>query len=87
MYRVVCELINNTLKHADANTIVIDLHTEEQVLYLEYIDNGKGFDVEAKSTSGMGLENMRYRLKSGNGDIQIRSEKGRGVRAYAYINV
>ncbi|MGL5681432.1 MAG: sensor histidine kinase [Marinifilaceae bacterium] len=87
MYRVICELINNTLKHADANAIVIDLHQEEQVLYLEYIDNGKGFNVEEQSSSGMGLENMRYRLNSGNGDIQIRSEKGRGVRAYAYINV
>lgn len=87
MYRVICELINNTLRHAAADVIVIDLHLEEQVLYLEYQDNGIGFDVEKQSNSGMGLENMRYRLNSGNGDIQIRSEKGKGVRAYAYINL
>lgn len=88
MYRVVCELINNTLKHAAATAVTIDLQLEEGVLYLEYTDNGIGFDVNAVSRhEGMGLNNMRYRLQSGNGDIEIVSERGRGMRANAFVRV
>lgn len=86
LYRVICELINNTLKHAAATGITIDLQLEEGVLYLEYTDNGIGFDVNSVSKyEGMGLNNVRYRLQSGNGDIEIVSERGKGMRANAFI--
>lgn len=88
MYRVVCELINNTLRHAAASRIRIDLQLEEGVLYLEYSDNGIGFEINALDIhEGMGLNNMRYRLQSGNGDIDIVSEHGKGMRANAYLKV
>lgn len=88
MYRVICELINNTLKHAAASKVTIDLQLEDHVLYLEYTDNGVGFDVSTVGHyGGMGMDNMRYRLQSGNGDIEIFSEQGKGMRANAYIRV
>lgn len=88
MYRVICELINNTLRHAAATKIKIDLQLEDDILYLEYTDNGIGFDVNLKARGdGMGLENMRYRLQSGNGDIEIVSEHGKGVRANAFLKL
>jgi len=88
LYRVVCELINNTLRHALATKVTIDLQLEEGVLYLEYTDNGIGFDVQnVAKHDGMGLNNMRYRLQSGNGDIEISSEHGKGMRANAYIKI
>ena len=88
MYRVICELINNTLKHAAASKVTIDLQLEDHVLYLEYTDNGVGFDVSTVGHyGGMGMDNMRYRLQSGNGDIEIFSENGKGMRANAYIRV
>ena len=88
VYRVICELINNTLRHANATKVTIDLQLEEGVLYLEYSDNGIGFDVSALTGhEGMGLNNMRYRLQSGNGDIEIVSEHGKGMRANAFIRV
>lgn len=88
MYRVVCELINNTLRHAAASRIKIDLQLDEGVLYLEYSDDGIGFDISALDIhEGMGLNNMRYRLQSGNGDIDIVSEHGKGMRANAYLKV
>ena len=88
LYRVVCELINNTLRHAGASKVTIDIQLEEGVLYLEYTDNGIGFDVQNMTRhDGMGLNNMRYRLQSGNGDIEIASEHGKGMRANAYIKV
>ncbi len=88
VFRVICELINNTLRHANATKVTIDLQLEEGVLYLEYSDNGIGFDVSALTGhEGMGLNNMRYRLQSGNGDIEIVSEHGKGMRANAFIRV
>lgn len=88
MYRVICELINNTLRHSAASRVSIDIQLEEGVLYLEYTDNGIGFDVRTVVRhDGMGLNNMRYRLQSGNGDIEIVSEHGKGMRANAYIKV
>lgn len=88
MYRVICELINNTLKYAAASKVTIDLQLEDHVLYLEYTDNGVGFDVSTVGHyGGMGMDNMRYRLQSGNGDIEIFSEHGKGMRANAYIRV
>lgn len=86
MYRVICELINNTLRHAEANKIRVDLQVEDDILYLDYTDNGIGFNVDREATKyGMGLDNMQYRLKSGNGDIQINSDRGKGMHARAYI--
>lgn len=86
MYRVVCELLNNTLRHAGATEVGISLQLQDGTLYLEYTDNGMGFDVgQAEADGGMGLSNMQYRLQSGDGDIKIESEEGKGMRARAYI--
>jgi len=86
MYRVICELINNTLRHARASKVRIDLQLQQDKLLLEYKDNGVGFDVQqVEEHEGMGLSNMRYRLNSGNGDIKITSESGKGMCANAFI--
>lgn len=88
LYRVVCELITNTLRHASATKVSVDLQLEDEVLYLEYTDNGVGFDVNSITAhEGMGLDNIRYRLQSGNGDIEIVSERGKGMRANAYVKI
>lgn len=88
MYRVICELINNTLRHAEAHRVQIDLQLEENVLYLEYTDDGIGFDVNRQTTRyGMGLDNMQYRLRSGNGDLKVESQRGKGMCATAYIRL
>lgn len=86
MYRAICELINNTLRHAEADEIRIDLQLEGDRLRLVYTDNGIGFDVSRRATKeGMGLENIRNRLRFGDGDMQITSERGKGVRVEAFI--
>lgn len=88
MYRVICELINNTLRHAEADKIRIELKLTDEIIYLTYTDNGIGFDVSRQATKyGMGLDNMQYRLKSGNGGIEIMSERGKGMQAKAFIKL
>ena len=80
-YRIICELITNTLKHASARRITIDLFETDNELILEYIDDGKGFSPEkAEQTgTGMGLSNMRSRVNSLNGRYEAKSKKGMGV--------
>lgn len=85
MYRVICELINNTIKHAKATKVVVKLTFDNSKLRLLYSDNGKGFVID-NETTGMGLENMRYRLRSGNGDLELFSNPDKGMRAIAEIN-
>jgi len=86
-YRVICEMITNTLKHASARRITIDLFEDNEELLLEYFDDGIGFSPEKaeQSGQGMGLANMRSRVNSLNGNYQITSRKGKGV--YFSINV
>jgi signal transduction histidine kinase len=44
IYRIIQELVNNAIKHADASEIIIQISEEENVLNLTVEDNGKGFD-------------------------------------------
>ncbi|MDR1415278.1 MAG: sensor histidine kinase [Odoribacteraceae bacterium] len=87
MYRVICELINNTIRHAAATRVRVNLYLEDDILHLDYEDNGRGFDVQqATANGGMGISNMRYRLNSGNGDLQFTSQPGQGLQARAHIH-
>jgi signal transduction histidine kinase len=63
LYRVMQELLTNTLKHAAAKAICIDMHCKEDVLMVAYSDNGKGIDDSLKNISkGIGMNNVESRL-------------------------
>lgn len=91
LYRVVKELINNTLKHASADKIDINLKCKEKLLTFYYYDNGIGFDVEQamqkKTHKGMGLSNIMSRIKAANGMCKIYSEEGKGTRVEIGIRI
>lgn len=78
IYRVLCELLNNTLKHADASNIQIELINLNNTLSIQYSDNGKGFDIE-EHWEGMGMSNIKSRIKSVNGKIDLHSKLGKGL--------
>lgn len=82
MYRVLLECINNSIKHAQAENISIQIDRQDQKISVSYADNGKGFDVEKtlKETNGMGLFNIQNRIKIIGGLITIRSVIERGTR-------
>lgn len=90
IYRVITELINNTIKHAEANNIQITLTKENNSLNLIYIDDGKGFDPQeiSTATTGMGLHNILSRIRSLNGthNIQSNPETG-GMMAVVNVNL
>lgn len=83
-YRMIKELINNSVKHAECKKILILMDYKDQTLSIEYQDNGKGFDIEEitnKKNNGLGLNSLKNRAKSANGEIHFESFKGKGFSA------
>ncbi|MFK7757843.1 MAG: tetratricopeptide repeat protein [Flavobacteriales bacterium] len=78
VYRVIQELINNALKHAEASTFSVQLIRSEKKLAGFISDNGKGFNSQNLS-EGHGLKNMKNRLALINGTIDIDSSPGKGT--------
>ena len=86
VYRVICELINNSLKHAACSEINLSLSLSGETLALDYSDNGRGFNPQAMMDCGMGLSNIASRINSLVGTLDITSSKGRGMRAAIRVN-
>ncbi|MBQ7855755.1 MAG: sensor histidine kinase [Alistipes sp.] len=87
IYRVVCELINNSLKHSGCTAITLSLNFDGTALSLNYTDNGRGFNPEAMIDCGMGLSNIASRIGSLSGSLDIRSSKGKGMSADISVNI
>ena len=84
MYRAVCELINNSLRHSGASKIDIELNKHEKFVILQFNDNGKGFDVEKynnEDSKGMGLSNIKASVRSVEGIFILESASGKGTNA------
>ncbi len=82
-YRIILELINNSLKYSESTKISIEIIDEKDHVILNYSDNGKGFDVnEVLNTnlSGMGIKNIIARINSLNGTCDFKSNFGSGTQ-------
>lgn len=86
MYRVICELITNSLKHSGCKSINLSLAYTNDILLLEYTDDGRGFNPSAMMDCGMGLSNISSRINSLNGTFDITSSKGKGMHASIVVN-
>ena len=85
IYRIITELINNTIKHADASNIYLRLTDKNDKIVIEYADDGKGFDVEKVMNgekSGLGLFNIKERVGFLGGKFEIKSKPGKGIKVY-----
>lgn len=79
LYRVITELINNTIKHAKATNIFIDISFGDNLYKIVYKDTGKGISREAGIVkNGMGVKNIESRLDSIGAKYVIRSNPGKG---------
>jgi two-component system NarL family sensor kinase len=79
IYRIVQELINNTVKHANASEAIVQLMGSEKGLHLTVEDNGCGFDPKKLKTPGVGINNIRSRVDFLNGALEFNSEIGVGT--------
>jgi signal transduction histidine kinase len=77
IYRILQELINNTLKYAAATNLVVSAKAAHKILTLVVADDGKGFEVDAKR-EGIGISNIINRVESFNGKLEIKSSPGYG---------
>lgn len=77
VYHVVQELITNTLKHANASEIRLEINSDDEEINLIYEENGIGFDVN-QLTDGLGLQSMRLRIERYSGTLTVDSKIGVG---------
>jgi signal transduction histidine kinase len=81
------EAVQNASKHAGAEARVwIRLYVEDGLLHLEVRDDGRGFDV-ARTSDGVGLQNMRDRLGAVGGSVDVSSRPGEGTLLLASVPV
>jgi len=82
IYRIVQELLNNSLKHAHPQHILVQCSLEEHAILITVEDDGAGFDVdvlEKKENEGSGLKNVKTRINYLHGTMDVQSQPGKGT--------
>lgn len=79
LFRIVQEALNNIIKHSTATVITINLDYNSDLLTLDIVDNGRGFTFEKDCEQGAGLNNMKKRASTLNGQLTINSQPGNGT--------
>jgi len=79
VYRCITELLNNTMKHAEASSISLDIRLQGNNLLIAYSDNGKGFNPSLARKNGMGLHNITNRVESSGGSVVLSGSSVRGA--------
>lgn len=84
IYNIIMEMINNILKHAEAENGWISLSKDDSKILLTVSDDGKGFEI-GEMTNGFGIRNITSRLENINGKWNIESSPGKGTKFYIEI--
>lgn len=86
LYRVVQECVNNVIKHSGATQLDISLIKSADKIEATIEDNGKGFDIKT-AVLGIGLNNIKTRIKYLKGEIEWSSEIGHGTIVSFHVPV
>ena len=87
VYRIVQELINNTLKHASAKTAIVQVFKTNGEISITVEDDGKGFDpIILQMANGIGWSNIQSRVDFLKGKIDVQSDKGKGTSVHIELN-
>ena len=79
-FRIIQEMLNNTLKHAHASHISMSMSKRDNLIIIDYKDNGVGFDESKLSKSKkIGLLGIRSRVEFLGGSVEMKSEPGKGT--------
>lgn len=79
LFRLIQESVQNALKHAEANKILVELALTSNEVTVRVKDDGKGFDPDVKKEDSFGLRGMKERVELLEGHIKIESTKGNGT--------
>ncbi|MFP5039845.1 tetratricopeptide repeat protein [Parasediminibacterium sp. JCM 36343] len=86
IYRIIQELMNNTLKHAEAKNALVQIIRTGNSISITVEDDGKGFDVNIlKDSNGIGYSNLQSRVAYLDGSIDIQSNIGKGTSVHIEI--
>jgi PAS domain S-box-containing protein len=81
LYRIISELLNNTIKYSAAHNVVIKLshNYDKNVIQITYTDDGKGFNFDKvlENKKGMGILNMMQRIETLQGFINFDTNEGK----------
>lgn len=81
LYRIVQELIQNSIKHADATEVILQLSYQSPILSVTVEDNGKGMD-KTRQPAGMGLKSVASRIANFYGNMEIDSSPNVGTSVH-----
>lgn len=84
LFRIAQESLTNSVKHAQASLIKLMLTGHHNVVRLEIVDNGKGFD-KALITPGIGLASIADRVKAFDATLTLESAPGKGTRTIVTV--
>ncbi|WP_299213757.1 sensor histidine kinase [uncultured Aquimarina sp.] len=88
IFRIIQELITNTIKHANASEIHISLTNHDSLLNIIVEDNGKGFNAKIlPEKDGMGLKSIEKRIEHMEGTFEIDSTIGKGTNIIINIPI
>ncbi|KAB7733214.1 histidine kinase [Rudanella paleaurantiibacter] len=79
LYRVVQELLNNALKHAQAQQITVQIMANDETLLISVDDDGRGAEFPEVPTKGNGITNIKSRISYLGGQVMWQSEPQRGT--------
>lgn len=88
LFRCIQELLNNVIRHSEADFVSIELNYEGEQLRVQISDNGKGFDtssLQSEQHNGIGLSNVVNRISLINGKISISSQSGKGTNTFLEV--
>jgi signal transduction histidine kinase len=86
VYRIVQELLNNVMKHAQAQEVFVQVSHEDDQIYLSVEDDGVGFDTTLEASPvGVGLAGIRTRVGLLSGTFSINSRPGRGTAVFLQV--
>lgn len=87
IYRLVQEALTNAIKYAGARHVAVSLGQAGDTVVVSVSDDGRGFEPAARARSGHGLAGMRFRIRSGGGQMQVESAPGAGTTIRATLPV
>jgi signal transduction histidine kinase len=88
IFRIIQELLNNAIKHAEAANIYINARfSPKGNLMISVSDNGKGFKLNEKMATGLGLKNLESRTQIMDAKFKMKSIPGKGTTAIIFLDL
>lgn len=86
IYRIIQELVNNSIKHAGCKEIFVQMHRKGNEMTISVEDDGSGFN-ESSVKKGMGLENIKSRVNYLRGELTLDSNENQGTAILVHLPI